>query len=42
VLLMSFDDGVINHIVANFPESQVVKIDSQPGLSTDFTVVFVK
>lgn len=42
VVLMSFDEGIIARIMEVFPRSSVSKIDFQPGLGTDFTVVNVK
>jgi 4-amino-4-deoxy-L-arabinose transferase-like glycosyltransferase len=42
VVLMSFDEGIIGRIAEVFPRSTVSKIDFQPGLGTDFTVINVK
>jgi hypothetical protein len=42
VVLMSFDEGIIARIMEAFPGSSISKIDFQPGLGTDFTVVSVK
>ncbi len=42
VLLISYDDGIINRIQEAFPGSLVLKIDYQPGLGTDFTTVSIK
>ena len=42
VVLMSFDEGIIARIMEAFPRSSVSKIDFQPGLGTDFTVVNVR
>jgi len=41
VVLMSFDEGIIARIMEVFPGSSISKIDFQPGLGTDFTVVNV-
>jgi len=42
VVLMSFDEGIVARIMENFPGSTTQKIDFQPGLGTDFTVISVK
>jgi 4-amino-4-deoxy-L-arabinose transferase-like glycosyltransferase len=42
VVLMSFDEGIVARIMEAFPGSSVSKIDFQPGLGTDFTVVNVQ
>ena len=42
VALMSFDQGIIDKITAEFPGSQVQTLVYQPGLATDFTVVIVR
>jgi 4-amino-4-deoxy-L-arabinose transferase-like glycosyltransferase len=42
VILMSFDQGIIDRIQAEFPMSQVQTVDYQMGLGTDFTVIRIK
>ncbi|TSA44614.1 phospholipid carrier-dependent glycosyltransferase [bacterium] len=42
VVLMSFDEGIIDRIKEAFPESQVLKIDPQPGFGTDFVTIGIK
>lgn len=42
VVLMSFDEGIIARIMEVFPESQVLKIDPQPGFGTDFVTIRIK
>jgi hypothetical protein len=42
VVLMSFDEGIIGRIKEAFPESQVSRVDPQPGFGTDFVAIWIK
>lgn len=42
LILMSFDEGIIGRVMEAFPESQVLKIDPQPGFGTDFVTIRIK
>ncbi|MFA5871728.1 MAG: glycosyltransferase family 39 protein [Parcubacteria group bacterium] len=42
LVIMRFDQGVIDNIQENFPSSQIQTVDYQPGLGTDFTVLKIQ